>query len=144
MYHFFALFLGVIYYLLSILGFNFLGEAIDPIFNHYQPSPDSVLMFIAINIVIAFFGSLIPGVIFVIVVHFVLVPKTKLFLFSATLVFVFLSVMVIISSIKSNNYLGLNYIFNLSGKALGGVIALWVISIIYLNKKPYTDEPYLS
>ena len=136
MYHLFALFLGVAYYFVSILGFNFLGEVVGPIFNHYQPNPDSVLMPVAINIVIAFFGSLVPAATFIVVVHFVLAPKTKLFLFSSTLAFVFLSVMVILTSFNGNNFLGLNYIYNLSGKVIGGVIVLWVISIIYLNKKP--------
>lgn len=136
-YHIVALALGAVYFYVAMYAFYFMGTTIDPIFSHFQPDPESVVSIAAINGVIAFFGSLLPALILIVSVHIILSPSSKLFLFSSLLSYAALSVFSVIGNYSSSNaYMGSSYLYSLTGKAVGGFIALWLLGIIYFRVKP--------
>ena len=132
-----ALIVGAAYYFGALYGFNFLGSAISPVFAHYQPDVDSVAAPILINIAISFLGSLIPAIVVIAIIHFTLHPNSKLFIFALSVSYLILAVWSILDNYNSDSgFLDLGYLYNLSGKALGGFLVLWLVCLVYLRSKP--------
>jgi len=128
--------MGVAYFFGSLYGFNFLGAAINPIFVYYQPDTSDVVSPILINIAIAFLGSLIPAIFVMVIIHLTLKPNSKLFIYVLSISYLIFSIRSVLNNYNEHAYLELGYLYNLSGKALGGLIVLWVVSLVYLRSKP--------
>lgn len=136
-YHLTAFIIGGVYFFASIYGFNALGGAISPIFTHYQPDANSATSSILINITLAVLGSLLPAVVAIIIIHFTLHPHSKLFIFTLSASYLMLHIWTILYNyFIENSFLGSSYLHNLSGKAIGGLMIIWVVCAVYMRSKP--------
>ena len=142
-YHIASIILGFIYFYASNIIFNIIGSSALIIFELYEPTSPSVYIALLANLAVGFIGSLLPATVISFFFHYILRPKTKLFLISITLSFIILSIWGAFGLLSVTNETV--YLLGYIGKALGSLFALWLLIAIYFklmmpNKALNTDS----
>jgi hypothetical protein len=140
-YHFTTIILGGLYYYGFVWGFYFAGSAVSPLFRYVQPEPGNIAASVAINMLVAFFGALIPAIIYAVAIERLLSPITKLFLLGTSLSYLIFSVWSVMDNFEgSDSILSMRYLYSDIGKMVSGIITLWFVSIIFLKIRSKTHD----
>jgi len=125
--------LGVAYFFGVIFFFNFIGYYFGSVLPTTQNESIGLSYITFVNFITSFIGGIVPSILVLIVIHFLLNPKTIFYLtgicFSYTLLAVYYSINL---PEHFTDYYYLDYL----AKYLGGLLILWLLSLAYLKQKP--------
>ena len=125
--------LGIAYFFGVIFYFNLLGYYFGSLFATSQNESIGLLYIAFANLITPFIGGVVPSLLVLIVIHFLLNPKTSFYLTGICFSYVLLAVYYSINLPEHfTDYYYLDYL----AKYLGGLLILWLISLAYLKKKP--------
>jgi hypothetical protein len=132
-YHIISAFMGIAFFYLSNYALIFVAPEIGPIFQYIPLSEDNFSI-VLVNFFLSLFFALVPAIFTILILHFLLLPKTKLFLVPLTLSLITMCTWSMYSWYAMHNEIV--YVYPLIGMTLGKLAIVWLVAIVYFRIKP--------
>ncbi len=125
--------IGAVYFFGVIFFYNIIGHYFGSIFASTQNDSIGLGYIALVNFITSFIGGVVPSILVLIVIHFLLNPKTSFYLTGIFFSYILLSVYY---SANLPEHFGDYYYLDYLAKGFGGLLILWLMSLAYLKKKP--------
>ena len=133
LYHLLSFVLGAVYFYGVIFFFNVIGYYLGSYMPFSESNQDLLAPVLIANFITTIFGSFVPSLFVIAIIHLLLKPKTWFYLVGVSFSYIILSIYYSLS--VPVEYINYNYI-DYAVKYSSGLIFLYTLTYIYLKSKP--------